>query len=332
MIDLRSDTVTRPSAAMRDAMHRAEVGDDVFGDDPSVNTLQTILAQRLGFEAGLFVASGTQSNLLALMSHCERGDEYLVGQEAHTYKYEGGGAAVLGSIQPQPLEQEHDGSIALHKLKHAIKPLDPHFARTTLLALENTFHGKVLNPSYIQQACDLAHANGLQTHLDGARFFNAVIASGGDANTMLKPFDSVSICLSKGLGAPVGSVLLGKNDFIQKARRWRKVVGGGMRQAGILAAAGMYALDNNIDRLAEDHRRATMLADGLQHLLGITVSPPETNMVFVDIDEARAKKLQHYLAEKHILVTGLYRLRLVTHLDISDDDIQYVINAFRQFG
>jgi threonine aldolase len=316
---------------MRDAMSRAEVGDDVFGDDPTVNRLQATLAEQLGFEAGLFVASGTQSNLLALMAHCERGDEYLVGQDAHTYKYEGGGAAVLGSIQPQPLEQERDGSMPLHKIKNAIKPNDPHFARTKLLALENTFHGNVLNQTYIEQACAFAHAQGLQTHLDGARFFNAVVACNGDAGAMLKPFDSVSICLSKGLGAPVGSVLLGRQELIQKARRWRKVVGGGMRQAGILAAAGMYAIENNVTRLADDHRRAQMLADGLQSMAGIQCSIPQTNMVFIDVDEAKAQQLQQHLAEQKILVTGLYRLRLVTHLDINDNDIKTVINAFKSF-
>ncbi len=331
MIDLRSDTVTRPTTAMRDAMSRAAVGDDVFGDDPTVNRLQAMLAERLGFEAGLFVASGTQSNLLALMSHCERGDEYIVGQDAHTYKYEGGGAAVLGSIQPQPLEQDRDGSLPLHKIKNAIKPNDPHFARTKLLALENTFHGNVMNQTYIEETCAFAHAQGLQTHLDGARFFNAVVARNGDARAMLKPFDSVSICLSKGLGAPVGSVLLGNKDFIQKARRLRKMVGGGMRQAGILAAAGIYALENHVERLSDDHRRAKMLADGLRQIDGIKCSTPETNMIFIDVEESKAKHLQTYLAEKNILVTGLYRLRLVTHLDISDDDIRKVIESFKGF-
>ncbi len=330
-IDLRSDTVTRPVPAMRRAMAEAEVGDDVFGDDPTVNRLQAVLAERLGFEAGLFVPSGTQSNLVALLAHCQRGDEYIVGQDAHTYKYEAGGAAVLGSIQPQPLDHDADGSLPLARIKAAIKPDDAHFARTRLLALENTIHGKVLPQSYVNAAADLARANGLAVHLDGARFFNAVIASGSDARTLAAPFDSVSICLSKGLGAPVGSVLLGARDFIRDARRWRKMVGGGMRQAGVLAAAGLYALDHHVERLAEDHAHARLLAEGLRDLPGVSVEPVQTNMVFLNIAEDRAAAFAEHLKQQHIAVTGLYRLRLVTHLDVSRADIDRAVQAMRAF-
>lgn len=330
-IDLRSDTVTRPVPAMRRAMAEAEVGDDVFGDDPTVNRLQAVLAERLGFEAGLFVPSGTQSNLVALLAHCQRGDEYIVGQDAHTYKYEAGGAAVLGSIQPQPLDHDADGSLPLARIKAAIKPDDAHFARTRLLALENTIHGKVLPQSYVNAAADLARANGLAVHLDGARFFNAVIASGSDARTLAAPFDSVSICLSKGLGAPVGSVLLGARDFIRDARRWRKMVGGGMRQAGVLAAAGLYALDHHVERLAEDHAHARLLAEGLRDLPGVSVEPVQTNMVFLNIADDRAAAFAEHLKQQRIAVTGLYRLRLVTHLDVSRADIDRAVQAMRAF-
>ncbi|NDH43372.1 MAG: low-specificity L-threonine aldolase, partial [Betaproteobacteria bacterium] len=235
-IDLRSDTVTRPSPGMLRAMAAADTGDDVFGDDPSVNRLQQRLADDLGFEAGLFMPTGTMSNLCALMSHCERGDEYLVGQLAHTYKYEAGGAAVLGSIQPQPLEQAMDGSIPLERIAAAVKPDDPHFARTRLLALENTFGGQIMPQDYIADATAIAREHGLATHLDGARLFNAAIAQALDARTITKYFDSVSVCLSKGLGAPAGSVLLGSDALLAKAQRVRKMLGGGMRQAGVIAA------------------------------------------------------------------------------------------------
>lgn len=252
VVDLRSDTVTQPTAAMREAMQAAPVGDDVYGEDPTVNALQERLAAMLGFEAGLFVPTGTQSNLLALLSHCERGDEYLVGMDAHTYKFEGGGAAVLGSIQPQPIVQAEDGSLPLDRVAAAIKPVDPHFARTRLLALENTWHGRTLPLDYLRAAGDLARERGLGYHLDGARLFNAAVACGVPAREIARHFDTVSVCLSKGLGAPVGSVLVGSRALIDKARRWRKVCGGGWRQAGMLAAAGLYALDHHIDRLADD--------------------------------------------------------------------------------
>jgi threonine aldolase len=333
MIDLRSDTVTRPTPAMRAAMAAAEVGDDVFADDPTVNALQERIAAMLGKEAALFVPTGTQSNLCGLMAHCGRGDEYLVGQMAHTYRWEGGGAAVLGSIQPQPLTQAADGTIALAEIEAAIKPDDAHFACTRLLALENTWGGKVLPQTYVQQAADLAHARGLATHLDGARLFNAAVASGGDARAtarrLAEPFDTVSVCFSKGLGAPVGSALCGPKELIGRAHRVRKMLGGGMRQAGLLAAAVQHALDHHIDRLAEDHAHARRLAQGLQGLPGVRCEMPDTNIVFVDVAPERAHGVVERARAQGVLCTGLYRLRLVTHLDVSQADVDRAIDVLR---
>jgi threonine aldolase len=331
VVDLRSDTVTRPVAPMREAMARAEVGDDVFGDDPTVNRLQAVAAERLGFEDALFVPSGTQSNLIALMTHCERGEEYIVGQDAHTYRFEAGGAAVLGSIQPQPLDHAADGTIPLARIEAAIKPDDPHFARTRLLALENTIGGKVLQQAYVLEATALARKHGLSCHLDGARLFNAAVASGVAAGTLAAPFDSVSVCLSKGLGAPVGSLLVGRRDFVARARRWRKMLGGGMRQAGVLAAAGLYALEHHVERLAEDHANARLLADGLAGLPGLAVVSAATNMVFVEIDRSRATAFQKHLKDHGILATGLYKMRLVTHLDVTADGIRRAVDVIRAF-
>ncbi|MEY3474595.1 MAG: hypothetical protein RL087_1053 [Pseudomonadota bacterium] len=334
MIDLRSDTVTRPTAAMRAAMSAAEVGDDVFSDDPTVNALQERIASMLGKEAALFVPTGTQSNLCGLMAHCGRGDEYLVGQMAHTYRWEGGGAAVLGSIQPQPLAQAADGTMALADIEAAIKPDDAHFARTRLLALENTWGGQVLPAGYVAEATALARRRGLATHLDGARLFNAAVASGGDpretARALAAPFDTVSVCFSKGLGAPVGSALCGPRELIGRAHRVRKMLGGGMRQAGVLAAAALHALDHHIDRLADDHAHARALAEGLQGLPGVTVQPPQTNIVFVDLSPERAHGAVERARAAGVLCTGLYRLRLVTHLDVSADDIGRAIDALRR--
>jgi threonine aldolase len=332
-VDLRSDTVTRPTKAMRAAMLDAEVGDDVYGEDPTVNALQQRLASDLGFEAGLFVPSGTQSNLLALMSHCERGDEYIVGGDAHTYKFEGGGAAVLGSIQPQPIVQDADGTLPLDKVAAAIKPIDPHFARTRLLALENTWHGRVLPADYLRAAQDFARERGLALHLDGARLYNAAVASGVQARTIAQHFDSVSVCLSKGLGAPVGSVLVGSAALIDKARRWRKVTGGGWRQAGMLAAACMHALDHHVTRLADDHARAARLADGLKSIPSMKLLGLHTNMVFVDVPADRLRELDDHLraASVRISIGYLPTLRLVTHLDIDDDGVTRVIEAFKTF-
>lgn len=312
---------------MREAMARAEVGDDVFGDDTTVNRLQAVLAERCGTEAGLFFPSGTQCNLAALLTHCQRGDEYLVGLGAHTYVHEGGGAAVLGSIQPQPLENEPDGSISLVRLAQAIKPLDDHYARTRLLSLENTFGGRVVPQAYLREATSFAHDKGLQTHLDGARVFNAAVKSKVEVAALLRGFDSVSVCLSKGLGAPVGSVLLGTSAFIREARRWRKMLGGGMRQAGVLAAAGLYALEHHVERLAQDHEHAALLARGLREIEGLTVEEPQTNIVWVDV--ARPQLVAE-LAKHGVLATGTSRVRFVTHLDVGRHDIEAVISTCRR--
>ena len=326
-IDLRSDTITRPTAGMRDAMANAEVGDDVYGDDPTVNRLQTQMAARLGYESALFFPTGTQSNLAALMSHCGRGDEFLVGQEAHTYKYEQGGAAVLGSIQPQPLENEPDGTIALDRIARAIKPQDVHFPTTRLLALENTMGGRVLPLEYMREATSLAHASGLSTHLDGARLFNAIVKMRIEERRAVTGFDSVSVCLSKGLGAPAGSVLLGSTALIAAARRWRKALGGGMRQSGVLAAAGLYALEHHVARLAEDHNHAQLLAAGLS-ALGLKVEPPQTNILYVTIPEVKIDALRACLASRGILASIAERTRLVTHLDLPRADIDTALDAF----
>jgi threonine aldolase len=329
-IDLRSDTVTQPTPGMRAAMTEAKLGDDVFGDDPSVNALQARIAQMLGKEAALFVPTGTQSNLCGLMAHCGRGDEYLVGQMAHTYRWEGGGAAVLGSIQPQPLPNQADGSILLEDISAAIKPDDAHFAKTRLLTLENTWGGQVLPLPYIEAATQLARGKGLATHLDGARLFNAVVASGTPALEIAKHFDSVSICFSKGLGAPVGSALVGSKDFIARAHRIRKMLGGGMRQAGVLASAALYALDHQVQRLADDHANARALAEGLQGLPGVTVQAPQSNILFVDLAPEKATGVVDRLRAAGVLCTGLYRLRFVTHLDVSAADIQRATTILRQ--
>jgi len=326
LVDLRSDTVTRPSAGMRRAMMAAELGDDVFGDDPTVNRLQAQTAQMLGFEQGLLFPSGTQSNLAALMSHCGRGDEYLVGQEAHTYRFEAGGGAVLGSIQPQPLANRPDGTMDLAEIEAAIKPDDPHFARTRLLALENTMGGKAVPRSYVEDALKIAKKKNLATHLDGARVFNAAVKLGVSARELCRGFDSVSVCLSKGLGAPAGTLLLGNADFIGKALRARKMLGGAMRQSGVLAAAGLYALEHNVDRLAEDHANAGRLALGLREA-GFEVEGPHTNMVFV---KAPAGFADH-LVNNEILVLKGPRMRLVTHLDVSAAAIDRVLVAVRSF-
>ena len=337
-VDLRSDTVTQPTAGMRAAMAAAPLGDDVFGDDPSVNALQDKIAGMLGFEAALFVPTGTQSNLCGVLAHCQRGDEYIVGQMQHCYRWEGGGAAVFGSVQPQPLEHQADGTLALADIEAAIKPDDPHFARTRLLALENTLGGAVLPQAYLAQATALAKSRGLATHLDGARLFNAAVAAGGDprdaARRIARNFDSVSVCFSKGLGAPVGSALCGSKDLIARARRIRKMAGGAMRQSGVLAAAAIYALDHNIDRLAEDHALARRLAEGLAGIDGLKVEAPQTNILFVDLvgpARERSAQLLPYLKEQGVLATGLYRLRFATHLDVDAAGIDRAVTAIRSF-
>ncbi|MFL3651663.1 MAG: low-specificity L-threonine aldolase [Pseudoalteromonas sp.] len=329
MIDFRSDTVTQPSKAMRDVMYNAPVGDDVYGDDPSVNQLESYACERFNFEAALYCSSGTQANLLALMAHCERGDEYICGQNAHNYKFEGGGAAVLGSIQPQPIENEKDGSLCFNKVAAAIKPDDSHFANTRLLSLENTIGGKVLPLEYLAQARDFVNTHNLALHLDGARAFNAAAELNVDITAITKHFDSVSICLSKGLGAPIGSLLLGSQELINKARRWRKVLGGGMRQAGMLAAAGQYALENNVTRLSDDHGNARYLANKLNELNSFSVDMSNTtNMVYASYSGGtNISKIANELAQQGILISPSKQLRLVTHLDITGEDIDIFLNA-----
>jgi threonine aldolase len=356
MGDFRSDTVTQPTPAMRRAMTEAPVGDDVFGDDPTMNHLQELAADMLGFEAALFAPSGTQTNLIALMTHCQRGDEAIVGQQWHTYRWEGGGMAVLGSIQPQPLANLPDGTIALADIEGAIKPDDPHFARTRLIVLENTTGGKVLPLTYMRDVRHLAERRGLRTHIDGARLFNAAVAMAQADGTnplqrardICQAYDSVSLCLSKGLGAPVGSLLLGSRDFITQARRIRKMLGGGMRQAGILAAAGIHALQHHVLRMADDHAHARLLAEGLAEIATshpklaekMIVHPGQTNILFTDITEDVAGDFLSYLAAKDVKVnSGNYhaagrtmkRIRWVTHLDVDKGDVEHALEVVREF-
>ena len=338
MIDLRSDTLTKPTDEMRAAMAAADVGDDVYGEDPTVNDLESRVAELLGMEAGMFVSSGTQSNLCGILAHCGRGDEYLVGQSAHTYRYEAGGAAVLGGIQPQPIENQPDGTIALADIERYIKPKPNmyHFANSRLLCLENTKDGQVLPADYVQAAQELARDHGLSLHLDGARLWNAAVATSVRPAEIARGFDTVSVCLSKGLGAPVGSVLVGRADLIEEGRRWRKMLGGGMRQAGIIAAAGRHAVEHHIGRLAEDHEHARLLAEGLAAVDGIKVAAQNTNMVFVDRPEPRttveglweSDSFAETLSAHGVRVSGGAQIRLVCHLDISRDDIDTVISAF----
>jgi threonine aldolase len=314
---------------MRKAMMEAELGDDVFGDDPTVNRLQERAAEIFGFEAALLFPSGTQSNLAALMSHCQRGDEVILGMEAHSYRYEAGGLSVLGSIQPQAIPNRPDGTLDLADVEAAIKPDDPHFARTRLLALENTITGRPISRAYLEQALAVAKRRGLAAHLDGARIFNAATHFKIKVKDLCAGFDSVSSCLSKGLGTPAGTVLLGKRDFIQRAKRARKILGGGMRQAGVIAAAGLYALENNVERLKVDHENAERLARGLRELnLDATQN---TNMVLVRIPQEKAQPLADNLKTKQVLVLPRAPMRLVTHLDVDEQGIHRAIGAFRSF-
>ncbi|EPF7599754.1 low-specificity L-threonine aldolase [Vibrio vulnificus] len=333
-MDFRSDTVTRPTPAMREAMANAIVGDDVYGDDPTVNELEAFAAKEAGFEAALFTTSGTQANLLGLMAHCERGDEYLCGQQAHNYRYEAGGAAVLGSIQPQPIENNPDGTLPFDKLTAAIKPDDSHFARTKLLSLENTINGKVLPLSYLQEARAFVNKHNLKLHLDGARVYNAATALDVPVRDIAQYFDSMTICLSKGLGAPVGSLLLGSKEYIAKARRLRKMVGGGMRQAGILAAAGKLALTEQVAQLKVDHANAKALAQGLSELPGLHVNPDfvQTNIVFAKLDDGiDIDAIAQKLAKESIIITPGNPIRFVTHKDISRQDIDLFLEKLRFF-
>ncbi|MGY3881622.1 low-specificity L-threonine aldolase [Aeromonas veronii] len=332
-IDLRSDTVTQPTDAMRQAMLHAEVGDDVYGEDPGVNALEAFGARLLGKQAALFVPSGTMSNLLAVMSHCQRGEGAILGNAAHIYRYEAQGSAVLGSVALQPLPMQRDGTLAFDDIKAALAPDDAHFVQTRLICLENTHNGKVLPLSYLQDMGAFVAERGLKLHLDGARLFNAAVASETPVEVIAAPFDSISICLSKGLGAPVGSLLVGSHDFIARARRLRKMLGGGMRQAGILAQAGLFALEQHVTRLADDHRRAKRLAEGLAALPGIELdlSLVQSNMVFLRLREGESAPLLAFMKDRGILFSGYGELRLVTHLQINDDDIEEVIDAFTEY-
>ena len=314
---------------MRRAMHEAELGDDVFGDDPTVNRLQAGAAELFGFEDALFFPSGTQSNLAALMSHCQRGEAVIIGAEQHSYRYEAGGLGVLGSIHPQVMPNRADGTLDLAAVEAAISPDDPHFARTRLLALENTIGGKPIPRSYLAQALEVAKRRGLSAHLDGARIFNASAHFHTTVKELCAGFDSVSSCLSKGLGAPAGTVLLGSKDFIARARRARKILGGAMRQAGVVAAAGLYALENHVARLATDHQNAARLADGLR-ALNLPVEQ-HTNMVFVTLPAERVAALADHLRQRNILLLPGARMRLVTHLDVDAAGIDRAVSAFGEF-
>lgn len=331
-MDFRSDTVTQPTQAMREAMFTAPVGDDVYGDDPTVNELEQYAAELAGFEAALFTTSGTQANLLGLMAHCDRGDEYLCGQQAHNYKYEAGGAAVLGSIQPQPIENNPDGTLPFDKLAAAIKPDDMHFARTRLLSLENTINGKVLPLTYLAEAREFVNQHNLKLHLDGARVFNAAVALDVPVKEIAQYFDSMTICLSKGLCAPVGSLLLGSKEYIAKARRLRKMVGGGMRQAGILAAAGKLAITEQVLQLKQDHINAKTLAQGLAELPGFSVNPDlvQTNIVFAKLEpQVDIASIAEKLKQQDIIITPGNPIRFVTHKDISEQDVATFLSALK---
>ena len=337
-IDLRSDTVTKPTPEMREAMAKAEVGDDVYGDDPTVNRLQEMAAEMTGHEAGLFVASGTMGNLSAVLAHCQRGDEVILGKEAHTYRYEAGGVSVLGGVHSCQLPNQPDGSIALDDIEGAIRADDPHQPITRLIALENTHNrcgGTVQSVEYTRQVAEFAHARGLKVHLDGARVFNAAAALGVDVRELTAPVDSITFCLSKGLSAPVGSVLCGTRDFIKKAHRARKLLGGGMRQAGVLAAAGIVALEKMVARLSEDHLRARTLVEGLSENRGLVLDAgtPATNMVFMNLAEnvpMSAESVVEKMKEHGVLVgaAGARRFRLVTHCWVDDAGVEKTVNAF----
>jgi len=327
MIDLRSDTVTRPTPAMLAAMTAADTGDDVYGEDPTVNALEAYAAEITGKEAAVYATSGTQTNLLGILSHCERGHEYIVGNTAHTYMYEGGGAAVLGSVQPCTIPFNSAGELPLEAIRSAVKPDDAHFAITRLVCLENTQGGKVLPLDYLASYSALAEELGLRRHLDGARVFNASVKLKVPVADICQHFDSVSICLSKGLAAPVGSVLVGDRETIRRAKRWRKMLGGGMRQAGVIAAAGLYALEHNVERLKQDHQHAEQVAAALVES-GIPIAEPvQTNMLFVDTSVDIQALIRH-LDSQGVRINGH---RWVFHQDISEEDTARVIEACRSF-
>lgn len=336
-IDLRSDTVTRPTPAMRAAMAAADVGDDVFGEDPTVNRLEALAAERVGKAAGLFVASGTQGNLAALLATCGRGDEVILGDQSHTFVYEAGGSAAVGGIHPRPVATRPDGTLDVEVIEAAVRPDNVHFPPTRLICLENTHNrcgGAALAPAYMAEVRAAADRHGLAIHLDGARLFNAAAALGVAAADLARDADSVTFCLSKGLAAPVGSVLCGPRGFVDRARRARKLLGGGMRQAGVIAAAGIVALETMVDRLVDDHANARRLADGLAGLPGLVVDPERvaTNIVIFELRPGAGSPdgLVAAVAERgvRVLAIGGRRLRAVTHYEVSADDVERAIAVF----
>lgn len=343
IIDWRSDTVTKPTKGMLNAISTANVGDDVFGEDPTVNALEEKIAHIAGMEAAVFAPTGTQSNLLGLMAHCQRGDEYIVGQTAHTYQWEGGGAAVLGSIQPQPMDFSENGTLNLEKVATLIKPIDDHYARTKLLCLENTTSGKVLPLEYLKTIPSFCEKHYIRSHLDGARVFNASVKLDVPLKHITQNFDSVSICLSKGLGTPMGSVLCGSRELIKEARHWRKMLGGGMRQIGFMAAAGLYALEHNVARLSDDHENAELFAKALNELEEIELISINTNILFISMSDiyfdlcdslaTRGIKFPRRIREVKNPNTPQKRniIRLVTHLDITQDDVNFTLNEIKNF-
>jgi threonine aldolase len=339
MIDLRSDTLTQPTPAMRSAMAAAEVGDDVFGEDPTVKRLEALAAERMGQAAALFVTSGTMANLICQMVHCRRGDEMLVGDQAHIFFFEQGGSAALGGIHPRSVPNQPDGTLLLSDLEAAVRPDDVHFPRSRLIALENTHNrcsGTPLCADYVRSVVRLAQRFNLKVHVDGARIFNAAVAQNVAPAELTAGVDSVSFCLSKGLAAPVGSLVCGSADFIAEARRVRKVLGGGMRQAGVLAAAGIVALTEMVARLAEDHHNAQMLAQRLAELPGLGVSPEtvKTNLVFVRVtrtgmDAAELVRRLNGLGVR-VLAAARDKIRAVTHYQVSARQIEAAVEAFRK--
>lgn len=333
MIDFRSDTVTQPTALMRDKMATAAVGDDVYHNDPSVNHLLETAKERFGVEAALFCSSGTQANLIALMAHCGRGDEYICGLKAHNYRYEQGGAAVLGSIQPQPLPNNPDGTLNLDDMRAAVKPDDIHFARTRLVSLENTIGGKVLPMEFLAQTRQFCDEHQLSLHLDGARVFNAAVKLGVDVRAITDYFDTFTVCLSKGLAAPIGSLLLGPKEYIERAIRIRKVLGGGWRQAGILAAAAQIALEEMPARLHQDHELAEYLAEQLSQIEALDVDRDavQTNMVYARCKAGRERELEAYLKQGDILIFGTAPIRFVTHLDVDRRSVDQLVAAIKDF-
>ena len=338
IVDLRSDTITQPTASMRKAMAAAEVGDDVFGEDPTVNRLEEMAAERLGKEAGLYVTSGTMANLVCQLTHCGRGDEMILGDQAHIFFYEQGGSSAVGSIHPRTVPNQPDGKLLLEDIEAAVRPENVHFPITRLVVLENTHNrcnGAPLDIDYLQSVRRLAAKFGLRIHMDGARLFNAAVALDVPAAELADAADSVSICLSKGLAAPVGSVVCGTRSFVDRARRARKVLGGGMRQAGVLAAAGIVALTEMTARLAEDHANARRLAQGLAEFKGLSIDPEavKTNIVFFETkdDDITAEYITRDLADEgvRVLPTGKRRLRAVTHYHITARDIDYTLGVFK---